>query len=152
MGQLPAYVPRAHDRALHADLTAAIAGELRAVIALRGTSSTGKTRSLFEAVHTMCRGWAVIRPRSAAAARALPAADLWDRPVVVWLNELQGFLGPNGQGLTTHVLHDLFDIAQAPLVLVGTLWPEKVHTLTGGGRDDARSEAQELLTAGSSVR
>jgi len=26
---------------------------------------------------------------------------------VVWLNELQGFLGRNGQGLSVHVLEDL---------------------------------------------
>ena len=147
----PAYVPRAHDPALRADLTAAAASRLSFMIVLRGTSSTGKTRSLWEAVQALGHGWMVIRPRSAAAARALPEAGLWDRPIVVWLNELQGFLGPDGTGLSVDVLRDLRQVADAPLVAVGTLWPDKIHNLTGGGRDDIRSEAHQLLT-GPSVR
>ena len=95
---LPVYVPRAHDPALHRDIEQAAAGELRALIVVRGTSSTGKTRSLFEAVHALCPGWTVIRPADAAAARGLAGSGLLDRPVVVWLNELQGFLGPERAG------------------------------------------------------
>jgi hypothetical protein len=53
---LPAYVPRAHDPALRRDLEQAATGHLRALIVVRGTSSTGKTRSLFEAVHTLGPG------------------------------------------------------------------------------------------------
>lgn len=104
---LPAYVPRAHDPALRRDIEQAAAGESRALIVVRGTSSTGKTRSLFEAVHALCPGWTVIRPLDAAAMRGLPGSGLLDRPLVVWLNELQGFLGRNGQGLSVHVLEDL---------------------------------------------
>jgi transcriptional regulator with XRE-family HTH domain len=148
---LPAYVPRAHDDAVRADIVAAAAGELRALIVLRGTSSTGKTRSLWEAVHELCPNWTVIRPRSAAAARRLPEAGLWDRPVVVWLNELQGFLARNGDGLFVDALRDLYAEATMPVVLVGTLWPAKLHDATGGGGDEARSEAHELLS-GSWVR
>lgn len=40
---------------------------------------------------------------------------------VVWLNELQGFLGPVGAGLSVHVLSGLYDAATAPVVLVGSL-------------------------------
>lgn len=39
----PPYVRRDYDQALHADVSAAVAGELSALILLRGTSSTGKT-------------------------------------------------------------------------------------------------------------
>jgi hypothetical protein len=145
----PPYVPRTHDPALRADITAAAAGELRALIVVRGTSSTGKTRSLWEAVRALCPGWAVIRPRSASAARDLPGSGLLDRPTVVWLNELQGFLGPDGTGLSVHVLSDLYDAATAPVVLVGTLWPDRIHALTGDDDGhDRRSEARELLSAG----
>ncbi|MBV9920307.1 MAG: helix-turn-helix domain-containing protein, partial [Pseudonocardia sp.] len=59
----PAYVPRAHDPALRADIAQAAAGPLQALIVVRGTSSTGKTRSLWEAVHALCPDWTVIRPR-----------------------------------------------------------------------------------------
>ena len=143
----PAYVPRAHDRELRADIEQAAAGKLRALVVVRGTSSTGKTRSLWEAVHALCPGWLVARPRGAAAVRGLPGSGLFDRPVVVWLNELQGFLGPNGQGLSIDVLRDLFAAAgDTPVVLVGTLWPDKLHTLTDP-RDDTRSDTRELLAA-----
>jgi hypothetical protein len=128
--KLPRYVARAHDRELRRDIEAAAAGELRALAVVRGTSSTGKTRSLFEAVHTLCPGWTVVRPLDAAAGRGLPESKLLDRPVVVWLNEPQGFLGPNGQGLSVHVLEDLYAAASGPVVLVGTLLPDKLRTAT----------------------
>ncbi len=56
----------------------------------------------------------------------------------------------DGTGLSVDVLRDLHHVATAPLVLVGTLWPDKLHHLTGGGREDIRSESHQLL-AGSSV-
>jgi len=113
-------VPRAHDVALRSDIAAAGAGELRTLIVVRGTSSTGKTRSLFEAVHELCAGWTVLRPRSAAALRRLGASGVLDRQLVVWLNELHGFLGPNGHGLSLDVLRDLYSAARGPVVLVGS--------------------------------
>lgn len=74
----------------------------------------------------------------------LPGSGLFERPVVVWLNELQGFLAPNGQGLSVDVLDDLYAAATRPAVLVGTLWPDKLHTATDD-RDDTRSDTRELL-------
>jgi hypothetical protein len=71
------------------DIADAAAGQLQALIVMRGTSSTGKTRSLFEAVHELCPDWMVIRPRSAASLREPPETGLFDRPCVVWLNKLR---------------------------------------------------------------
>jgi transcriptional regulator with XRE-family HTH domain len=140
----PAYVPRAHDAPLRRDIKQAAVGELQALIVMRGTSSTGKTRSLFEAVHEICPDWMVVRPRSAAAARRLPESRLFDRPCVVWLNELQGFLGPNGYGLSLDVLRDLYAAATAPVVLVGTLWPDKLRDASIA-RDERTSDTRDLL-------
>jgi hypothetical protein len=65
----------------------------------------------------------------------LPECGLFDRPVVVWLNELQGFLGPNGQGLSLDVLRDLYAAAgDTPVVLVGTLW--RIRPLRRTARHD----------------
>lgn len=115
---------------------------------LRGGSSTGKTRSLFEAVHTVCPRWPVVRPGSAALVRRLAETGvLAGRSCVVWLNELQGFLGPNGTGLSRDVLRTLFTATAArPVVVVGTLWPAKLHTATAEG-DDRFSDSRELLVA-----
>ncbi|MFZ0118878.1 MAG: tetratricopeptide repeat protein [Pseudonocardiaceae bacterium] len=140
----PPYVPRAHDVALRRDIAAAAAGDLRALIVVRGTSSTGKTRSLFEAVHKLCPGWTVIRPRDADAVSRLPESGLFDRRCVVWLNELQGFLGPNGCGLSVDVLERLYAAATRPVVLVGTLWPDKLRAATDA-RDELTSDTRELL-------
>jgi transcriptional regulator with XRE-family HTH domain len=141
----PGYVPRAHDDALRRDIAAATTRQLHALIVMRGTSSTGKTRSLFEAVHALCPDWTVIRPRGAEAMRQLPESGLLNRPCVVWLNELQNFLGPNGSGLSREVLRDLYAVATRPVVLVGTLWPDKQATATAD-RDERTSQTRELLT------
>ncbi|WP_308820059.1 hypothetical protein [Pseudonocardia alni] len=144
LSALPIYVPRTHDGDLHAQVAAAAAGRLQTLILLRGTSSTGKTRSLYEAVRQHCQDWMVLRPGSAAAARALPDSGLLDRPVVVWLNELQRFLGPDGTGLSADVLDDFFASARYPIVVVGTLWPDKALSPD----DSTHSEAVQLLKPG----
>jgi hypothetical protein len=139
---LPPYIPRDFDQTLRAEIAQAAAGELSAMILLRGASSTGKTRSLFEAVRRLPNQPMIIRPQGAAAMRELPAAGLCDRPAVVWLNELQGFLGPDGTGLSRHVLRELFTTATVPLVLVATLWPDKQRDKTTSSGDSASETAQ----------
>lgn len=141
----PPYVMRVHDPALHRDIGAVVAGHMQALIMLRGTSSTGKTRSLWEAVHALCPTWMVVRPHDAAALRRLPASKILDRPVVLWLNELQGFLGPRGHGLSVDVLRRLYRDATAPLVVVGTLWPSKLRAHTDP-RDERTVDSRDLLT------
>ncbi|OXM44790.1 hypothetical protein [Amycolatopsis alba] len=152
----PSYVLRDHDALLNADLRAAARGELAAMIALRGGPSTGKTRSLFEAVHALGPGWAVIRPRSAAALRGLVKSGLLHRRrCVLWLNELQTFLGPNGTGMSLDVLRDLFAVSddrdagkrrhRQPLVVVATLWPEKLRDATAS--DEDLSDNRDLLVS-----
>jgi hypothetical protein len=47
------------------------------------------------------------------------AAHLLDRPLVARLNELQGFLSANGEGLSLDVLRDIYAAATYPLGVVG---------------------------------
>ncbi|WP_145926841.1 helix-turn-helix domain-containing protein [Amycolatopsis orientalis] len=152
----PAYVQRDFDALLNGDVAAAATGNLRALIVLCGGPSTGKTRSLFEAVHALGPGWAVVRPRSAAALRGLATTGLLGRRrCVLWLNELQTFLGHNGTGLSLDVLRDLFtgtsnyDVRRGqspyPLVMVATLWPEKLRDATAPG--DHLSDSRDLLAS-----
>ncbi len=156
------YVERDHDAALGDDLAAAARGEHHGLILLRGGSSTGKTRSLFEAIHATCAplapprrhrpgraeiGWQVVRPAGREALRALPGAGLLDRaPTVLWLNELQGFLGANGTGLTRRLLTELHHAADGhPLVVVGTVWPVKLTQATDPNLESTR-DVRELLS------
>lgn len=143
---LPRYVPRDYDQALAPDISTAATGELHALIVLLGGSSTGKSRSLYEAVHLHCPEFQVLRPLSLEALRALPAAGHLARaPTVLWLNELQDHLGPNGTGLTRALLADLFAAAEWPLVLVASVWPEKLLIATDPTDDETR-DSRELLT------
>ena len=144
---LPAYVPRAHDSAVrerhqagrcrwaagfdrsardlvHREDSVAVRGRARPLPGLGGDPPARRRRS----------------PPTTHIGPAGPAAP----PVVVWLNELQGFLGPNGTGLSTHVLEDLYTTASGPVVLVGTLWPDKLRDATDP-RDETRSDTRELL-------
>ncbi|WP_410658318.1 helix-turn-helix domain-containing protein [Amycolatopsis sp. lyj-112] len=150
----PAYASRDHDALLDADVADAARGDLSAMIILRGGPSTGKTRSLFEAVQALGPGWVVIRPRSAAAVRGLATSGLLHRRrCVLWLNELQTFLGPNGTGLSLDVLRDLFvapgnprtNRNSQPLVIVATLWPEKLRDATTS--TDHVSDNRDLLVS-----
>lgn len=140
----PVYVAREHDLALRRDITAAGQGRLRTLIVLRGTSSTGKTRSLYEAVRELLPSSMVLRPRSREALYRLPRAGVLDRPCVVWLNELQGFLGRRGEGLTIGLLRQLHASASSPLLIVGTLWPAKLRAATESWAEES-SDNRELL-------
>ncbi|WP_410598220.1 helix-turn-helix domain-containing protein [Amycolatopsis sp. lyj-90] len=142
----PPYVPRVHDTALRADIAAAAAGDLSALIVVRGDSSTGKTRSLHEAVHALCPDWAVVRPRSAAALRGLAASGLVNRrPCVLWLNDLRKFLGSDGTGLSLDVLRDLLAVRRTrPVVAVGSLWAETLRDAIA--EEDRHSDNIDLLT------
>ncbi|WP_143267885.1 hypothetical protein [Amycolatopsis alba] len=141
----PPYVPRVHDAALRSDITAAAGGDLSALIMLRGDSSTGKTRSLHEALRALCPGWAVVRPRSAAALRGLAASDVLSRrPCVLWLNDLHKFLGADGTGLSLDVLRDLLAVQRKhPVVAVGSLWAEALSDATT--EEDRHSDTIDLL-------
>ncbi|MDT7746081.1 MAG: hypothetical protein QOE59_5159 [Actinomycetota bacterium] len=66
------------------------------------------------------------------------------------LNELQGFLGPNGTGLSRRLLDELHATAgDVPLVVVATVWPDKLRNATAGGAEDNR-DIRELLAEPSS--
>lgn len=145
LAAMPPYIRRDHDPGLVADVVTAAGGGLEALILLEGGSSTGKTRSLFEAVRAHCSGFQVVRPHNPAALRALPASGLLsESATVLWLNELQGFLGPVGTGLTRTLLSDLYSASSYPLVVVGTLWPDKLRALTDPG-DEGTRDTRELL-------
>ncbi|MET7495648.1 hypothetical protein [Streptomyces sp900116325] len=125
---LPAYVRRAHDDALAALVEAAIGGRSQ-MAALVGGSSTGKTRACWEAVQPLAqRGWTLWHPFEPTRADAA-AADLKHvgPRTVVWLNEAQRYLDPDGGGEPiSAALHGLLTGAErGPVLILGTLWPDR---------------------------
>jgi tetratricopeptide (TPR) repeat protein len=138
MDDVPAYVPRDCDTAVRAALTEARA--MGGMVLLTGDSSTGKTRTLFEAVRDVMPGWWILLPKTPAeveAIKRLPA-----RSTVVWLDELQLFLDAGLHAGTVRAL------ISAGVVVAATLWPDEYTTRSVPrvpGRPDPYADNRELL-------
>ena len=150
---LPAYVPRDHDRQLARAARAAADGR-SAIAVLVGGSSTGKTRACWQALQLLREqpgGWRLWHPidpgRPEAALRELPAI----RPrTVIWLNEAQLYLDPPGD-IGEQVAAGLRELlrtpARAPVLVLATLWPQHWDVLTTRpvAGPDQHAHARELL-------
>ncbi|MCO8271796.1 hypothetical protein M1L60_14455 [Actinoplanes sp. TRM 88003] len=122
---LPVYVPRDYDFRLRNAL--GVNGVDRgAFVVMVGGSSTGKTRSLYEAVYELVPRWALVQPADAAELLFLKGAP--PRRSVVWLDELQRYLG-------AEEAHCIRLLRRAGNWVVGTLWPDQYASWTAG-RDD----------------
>ncbi|MEU6995530.1 hypothetical protein ABZ953_33355 [Streptomyces sp. NPDC046465] len=127
----PPYVLREHDRALRAVVSEAAAGRGRLAV-LIGGSSTGKTRACFEALALLGPEWRLWHPPSAEDL----VAGLAARPViprtVLWLNETQRYLTPSADDPAARALQELLGApGRGPVLILGTLWPERHKELTG---------------------
>src|SRR4030095_12816144 len=101
-----------------------------------GVCSVAKTRSAFEAVRALMADWWLVHPTGPADVAALAAhppgrAGVWvgenarhpHGRTVVWLDEIQRYLDGE-HGLTGGVVRALLN-ADAPVVIVGTVWPDR---------------------------
>ncbi|MEU8653648.1 hypothetical protein AB0C53_28185, partial [Streptomyces sp. NPDC048737] len=146
-GILPAYIRRDHDARLRTVVDAAVAGR-SGIAVLVGGSSTGKTRALWEAVAALPDGWRLWHPLSPTAPDAALAALADIAPkTVVWLNEAQHYLGPDprGEQVAAGLRELLTDPSRAPVLILGTLWPEHWDTLTTRTTPDRHPGARALL-------
>ncbi|MER7356925.1 tetratricopeptide repeat protein [Nonomuraea dietziae] len=151
---LPAYVRRDHDARLDEAVRRAEGGQSTLAV-LVGGSSTGKTRACWEALHKLrdsrkrWRLWHPIDPgRPEAAAETL--SQIGPR-TVVWLNETQFYLSPEGLGerVAAGLRELLRDPSRGPVLVLGTLWPEYWAALTTAppaGSPDPHAQVRALLT------
>lgn len=148
---LPSYIRRAHDIKLQDALDEVRSGTSTMVV-LIGDSSTGKTRACWEAVTSLPDGWRVWHPSNPSYAQAL--LDGLDTPTsksgtVLWLNELQRYLGgADGDRVAAGIRALLLDSAQAPVLVLGTMWPESLDQLTSEpsrGESDPHPAVRSLL-------
>ncbi|MGK5450199.1 helix-turn-helix domain-containing protein [Streptomyces radiopugnans] len=150
---LPGYVRRDHDQALAEAVQDAAQGRSRMLV-LVGSSSTGKTRACWEAVQPLAaRGWRLWHPFDPTRAHAALEDLQRVRPrTVVWLNEAQHYLGDPraGEEIAAAVHALLTDPGRAPVLVLGTLWPEYADQYTAlptPGRPDPHSRTRELLAS-----
>lgn len=123
-GNDPPYISRDFDKALARRLVQAQRNRFGSVL-LVGSSCTGKTRSCLEAIRSDAfAGWDVLVPHGTRAARtALSGTASLRRPTVIWLDEVQRFLGSDGDGLTDRDLIDCSHL-DVPVLVIGTIWPQ----------------------------
>ncbi|MFJ1933523.1 tetratricopeptide repeat protein [Kitasatospora sp. NPDC088160] len=148
---LPGYVGREHDKVLTEAVRDTEQGRSRIVV-LVGWSSTGKTRACWEAVQPLGEnGWRLWHPNDPIRAEAAVADLERVQPrTVVWLNEAQHYLGDPQRGeRITAALHSLLtDPNRAPVLVLGTLWPnycDQYTKLPFPGAADPHSRTRELL-------
>ncbi|MFI9452598.1 hypothetical protein [Amycolatopsis sp. NPDC052450] len=143
---LPGYLRRDHD----AYVDQLLADPQRSVmIVLLGGSSTGKTRTLYEAIsrHDLLRNWPLRYPRDAAQLlRTLQSGDVRLQRSVLWLNDLQGHLtGADGPAAAAELQRLLDGDVPGPVVIVGTLWRPQWDEFTSEPLRDLYSQARRLL-------
>ena len=125
---LPEYVERDFDFQLRTALSAYLPKRGNFVVMVGG-SSTGKTRSLYEAVCDSVPEWWLVRPPDATS--LLEAKDAPPSQTVFWLDELQQYLG--AQPALTHEC--VWALVRHGNLVVGTLWPDQYAKWTDGHDD-----------------
>ncbi|MFJ8011283.1 hypothetical protein [Streptomyces sp. NPDC096339] len=144
---LPTYLERPHDITLRGRLAQASRSGAAVFVLLVGRSTTGKTRSVYEAVREELPDWPVLVPADAVELAEWAAQDGVDGRTVLWLDEIQRFLsGAAGEEAARALLRLQDEVT--PLAVVGTIWPEHLRQLTEGF--DRSSETGS--TAGHYVR
>ncbi|WP_080038577.1 tetratricopeptide repeat protein [[Actinomadura] parvosata] len=84
-----------------------------------GESTAGKTRAAYEAMRTMLPDHTFIRPRHRSTLAAALDASHEYRKCVVWLNDLELYLGPDG--LTADMISPLLADGRRHIVVLATM-------------------------------
>ncbi|MFC6680523.1 hypothetical protein ACFQE7_31980 [Nonomuraea ferruginea] len=117
--RLPTYVQRDHDRLLRRLLDNP---EHPTLVMLVGTSSTGKTRSAYEAALNCLPGWTILHPLHATDLLTTLEGGVEPR-TVLWLNESQIYFdGDQGEAVATETRRLL--TMTSDVVVIGSMWPE----------------------------
>jgi RNA polymerase sigma factor (sigma-70 family) len=141
----PAYVVRDIDldpAGIRASLTRAARGG--AFLVLVGGSSVGKTRSAFEAIKEVAPDWWLYHPVDVTEIDRFAAAPV--PRTVIWLDELQNYLGPE-RGLSAPLTRKLLQ-GSPPIIIIGTIWPDffvKYTAVPSPGTEDHYKEERKLL-------
>ncbi|MFF3867165.1 hypothetical protein [Micromonospora sp. NPDC001898] len=150
---LPAYVGRDHDAQLARLVDRAVGGQ-STITLLVGGSSTGKTRACWEAVQRLPDGWRLWHPIEPSPPESILREIGAVAPrTVLWLNEIQLYLltqpAELGERVATGLRELLRDADRAPVLVLGTIWPEYLNQLTG---ESSRSPQARKLLAATSIK
>ncbi|MFE6870391.1 tetratricopeptide repeat protein [Kitasatospora sp. NPDC057692] len=136
--RVPAYVPRDADAELRESLARG------GFVLLVGDSTAGKSRSAWEAMRATLGDHLLLAPKDREALPAIVALAARERRCVLWLNDLEGYLGPGG--LRREDLGRLFGAGGHHRVVLATLRTAEEALLTGEDDDrGAPKQAAEVV-------
>lgn len=139
----PAFVRR--DRSAELD-TAVRRGGFIVVV---GDSTAGKSRAAFEAAHTCLADHVFIRPADRRSVPAALAASQRVRRCVVWLDDLEQYLG--SPGLTPQLLARLLGDGKRHVVVLATMRAHEHARYSPRHRPGTDAGLAEVLRAGREV-
>ena len=128
-GPMPVYVRRPHDEVLRAVLDPAVSASRLVVV--RGGSSTGKTRAVYEAVAAQLADWYLDYPLDPSALKLRMEAGVPAR-TVLWLGELRQYVDAEDGAEMMGRLGDLLN--DESHLIITTLWPEHWTAYTEAAR------------------
>lgn len=140
--RVPAYVTRDMEPQLHAALRRG------GFVLLVGESTAGKTRAAYEAIRLLHPDQYFVAPSTREAIEVL--LDGWEAAngCVVWLDDLERFLGPGG--LTTSTLHRLL-ISDRQVLVLATMRSHEYDRYRDRAETEASGAAQEVWRQGRAV-
>nr|WP_163017267.1 tetratricopeptide repeat protein [Streptomyces chartreusis] len=143
----PPYVPRDAEHEVVHQLQ-----QTRFVL-LVGESAAGKSRLGYEVARSRFGHYRFVVPRTRAAVPQAVACARSCRRAVVWLDDLENYLGRDG--ITATMLRTLFDSGRGHRIVLGTMRVEEYRRfeareesrLTGSDRDAWRTQREVLQAA-----
>ena len=139
--QLPAFI----DRDRWPEVTAALVDP--GFVLIVGESTAGKTRLAYEAMRACLPDHVCVSPQHPDVLRAALTATRQNRPSVLWLDDLERFLGLNG--LSRADLADLLDLGS--VVVIATLRAQERQRFSARHDRDRAGQDQHLVRSGREV-
>jgi hypothetical protein len=136
----PAFVPR--------DVSAQLPGMLRRdrFVLLVGESTAGKSRAGYELIRSELPGYRVVQPSRRDTAAAVAGLAARTRRSVLWLDDLERFLGSGG--LTGAAVRSVLDAAGGERFIVATMRAEEYAKFSGRIGVGAEGVGREVLREG----
>lgn len=136
--KVPSYVTRPHDRRLQTVLRQ-FEADTALFLLVVGGSSTGKSRTAYEALRRKHGNWKVFIPGDARDLSAFLRQQRARKETIVWLDEAQRYFGGAAGADVARALSHLVRSRQRVLV-VGTIWLAELNRLEA----DVRTEVNRM--------
>lgn len=136
---LPPYVGRDIDGLLDVAINGG------GLVLITGDSMAGKSRTAFEALRRMPGHTRLLVPAARESLRTLVEHGVTLRDTVVWLNDLESYLGP--RGLDVGVLYTLTGPGTQGVIALATMRDNEYRKWRAGPEHDSKAERELLQQA-----